>query len=322
MAGIAGIHVRASVSFMDSPRFLKLSFDAQALWLHLHKYAIREKREFLPPEYDLENIAYFLHKPEDQIASALQELTKGDRPIINTLQDGRIRVRGAREKQPLSWRDESDEAEIWNSENHEDQVDVCAFAQKVVNGQTLARNKDTRTRNKRGANAARTRANANRREENRKENKRSRSERGGAASSLPDWGLAANSDTPFDARVAPEVLEAFEGQCLGWSGPGEDEAKSKAMQILAADPPRVFAYVDEINKKNLQRPWTQLGMMITTLHPIDDKCHDAAKKLIRKIESRPATPGGNGQPVQLGEVDIKAAKDLGMPEASKKKRRK
>jgi len=298
MAGINGIHVRASVAFLDSPRMLKLTDAAQALWLHLHKYALAEKREFLPIDYDTDAIAAMRQRTESEIRLALDELTAGPRPIINELNDGRIRVRGAREKQPLGWRDETDAAETWNLENPEDPVEIEDFGRAYQSGQK--RKSETgksqgvpRSQRKRTANAPQTRgkrtANAPRlqiedktREEKNRQTQRVR--RSTDADSTPDGESAPTSLPPPEDRIDSRLVRRFDERTNGWGDEDKSpEIRDRALSLMALQADRILAYVAEINKKAPSRPWVMLRKWMRDLRDPNDRLLDQAKRDVRYL---------------------------------------
>jgi hypothetical protein len=322
MAGIGGSHVRAATAFTRSERFLRYSTDAQSLWLHLQSLAVDMKCEFLPEEYTPGAIARSWGHSLDQTKAALDELTGKTglrRPIVNVIsvQFGDeepvelIRARGAREKQPVGWKDESDLARVWNEANPEDLIDVDAFSRARVNRRAEeggSQDKDskrvpqtprkctanaTQTRSKRAANGAEkvgkvlataSRLPDRREEKRRKENKGIRSANAtGARPELPKGSGDAGNDNGTD----PRLVETFDGFVTGWGNPPDldHDPRKRAMMYLGADPPRLLAHVMEISGDAIRfkKPWNELTDRLAKAKPPDDKFHDKAKKLIRKV---------------------------------------
>jgi hypothetical protein len=133
----AGPFVRFEVDFLlNDARYMRLSDGAQATYLYLQACALRCRSEFLPPEYDIAEIAMARRREEHQIAAALDELTSGPRALIGVLPDGRYRVVGVRDQHGdrFRWRDERDDAVVWNEEHADDNVDVESFAETEIAG--------------------------------------------------------------------------------------------------------------------------------------------------------------------------------------------
>lgn len=172
-----GPHVRARCSFLGGPRYLRLPPESQALWWQLMKIALEERREFLPPEYDIEAIALAWHQSVETTTRALNAILGSTRPIISQLHAGDcgkcspsvhpeaeqpdadpfgrqtyctchpiLRVRGARQWAPVSWVDEIAVAKAWNRQNPTDEIDLADFVEikKLADGTVV------RSRAKRG----------------------------------------------------------------------------------------------------------------------------------------------------------------------------
>lgn len=328
MAGIGGSHVRAATAFVRSARFVRYSPAARALWLHLQSLAVDMKTEFLPEEWDIDAIARDFGSTPEVVQAALDELTGATgkrRPIINTIEidfgDGPVtlvRARGAREKQPVGWKDESDLARVWNETNEGDQVDTEQFAARAVNRRTEeggsqpgTKSKVPQTRTKRKANATRSptkrKANAPQtagkviadaarlpdiREEKRREQGHSRSKGSANAgdSSPPSptgSATAADNGSTADGNGAdPRLVKRFDTLTAPWRQSSESLAmRKRALMFLSADAPRVFSHVLEIDRNALKHKdeWSELTRRLMKIEPAKDEYHDAAKKLIRQV---------------------------------------
>jgi hypothetical protein len=324
MAGIGGAHVRGATAFLGSERFIRYSPNAQALWMQLQRIAVDLKCEFLPEEYTTAAIARAWGQPPELVAAALAELTGETglrRPIVNTLevQFGEddavtlIRARGAREKQPVGWKDETDLARLWNEANPEDLVDVEDFKRVEVNRRTneggsqpgdkkRVQQKPTKrtakakqTRSKRGKTAPQTLGNVlsetphlpDRREEKRRENRHSQSERAATASpDLPSGSAdsVANDGNGNGNGTDPRLVKRFDALTVAWRQASDTlSARKRAVMFLSADPPRVLAHVLEIDSdvQKYTDAWDELTSRLTKFRSPQDKYHDRAKKLVR-----------------------------------------
>lgn len=327
MAGIGGSHVRAATAFVRSARFVRYSPVARALWLHLHAIAIDMKAEFLPEEYTVDEVARDFARPPDETQAALDELVGATglrRPIINTIEidfgDGPvmlIRARGAREKQPVGWKDESDLARAWNEANPEDQVILEGFERYVVNRRTeeggsqpKGQKKVPQTRTKRKPKAARSQskrngdapqtvgnvlANASQvpdiREEKTRENKHLQREcaanAGDSSPPLPSGAsTAANgNDNNGDGAPDPRLVSRFDKLIAGWGKTNDDAPRKRALMFLSADPPRVIAHVMEIDSdvQKYPTPWAELGHRLTKVIAPEAEYTKRAEKLIAAV---------------------------------------
>jgi hypothetical protein len=324
MAGIGGAHVRAATAFLGSERFLRYSPAAQALWTQLHRIAVELKREFLPEEYTPAAIARAWGQPVDLVKSALHELANTKRPIINTLdvQFGEddpvtlVRVRGAREKQPVGWKDESDLARLWNEANPEDLVEVEAFSQVRVNRRTEeggsqpgATKRSSQTSRKRTASAKQSQSKRgkvapqkagdvladaarlpDRREEKTRENSDLQSKPPADPSPPLPTGASTAGGKDSGNGLDPRLTSRFDKLTVGWGTPPDDPTKGRkrALLFLGADAARLLSHVLEIDSdvQKYKDAWAELTRRLVKFEmPRDEKYYDRAKKLVRAVTS-------------------------------------
>jgi hypothetical protein len=294
----------------------------------LQSLALDLKCEFLPEEYTVAAIARDWAQPVDVTQRALDELTGKTglkRPIINTLEVSfdeeepvtLVRVRGAREKQPVGWKDESDLARVWNETYPGDQIVTVDFERRVVNrrleeggSQLKSKSGVQQMQSKRIANAVRSSRKRNRsaaqpldevlatvphlpdsrEEKTREENTDVRSANvDGAAPELPTGSASAATDDGNSDGPGAKLKERFDDLIVGWGEPktnGDHDPRKRAMMFLSADPPRLFANVLDINDNPVayKRPWDELGKRLArAAMPKKKKYHTEASEIIGSV---------------------------------------
>jgi len=103
---------------LQDMRYTTLSDGAQALYVWLTAQALEARREVLNREYgDVPSLSSVRRRRKPAIAAALKQLTTGDRPLVEILPDGKVRVVGIRKVhgKNFGWNEEPQLVDMYHS---------------------------------------------------------------------------------------------------------------------------------------------------------------------------------------------------------------
>lgn len=103
-----GLYVRFECNFLlNDIRITRLDDASFRFYVLVESVALTERREVLPVEYDLDELAWRFRRDPDWAAHAREALTGGSDPLLEVLDDGRIWVKGVQKKHgnKIKWRD-------------------------------------------------------------------------------------------------------------------------------------------------------------------------------------------------------------------------
>lgn len=282
------LHVRFEVAFiLHDPRMTRLSDGGMALYLRLEALAASERREILPLDYDVQELAWRFRREPAEIEASLAELGEGRRPLVVRVSDGRIRIVGLQAKHPqIRWKPDplidatdTDGQQVVPVGDH--MVDSCDQVDISYNcvGTEQKRTEENPPLTPPG--------NAHQLDHVVDACSQVSSEAAVAVQPFATQPTARPSDEAYGDIASSSSPEArvFADLTANWNGTNDTKrltATALARSRLEDSGPLVLAHVLEISgDRRVERPWAVLQKRLLDKKPPSDPSVERAKTLLR-----------------------------------------
>jgi len=285
-----GLYLRFECEFMlDDIRMVRLSGEAFRFYVLLSAQALRLRREILPQEYDVQELAYRFRRTTEEIEGWLDELAAGAEgrdPLVYRLPDGRIRVLGIQKKhgEQIKWKDDPHLIAMQPDDNWPTSGSQSPYIRQPVDGQ-LTTYEDSDTHPPQSPPAMRTASDGQPPNDRQQE----------AEPNATPVDSNNGSQRPSESESVPISLvgaaerQAFDSLTESWNG-DVNEARSEDLRRLIdahlkAEPFIVLGHVLDIAKdKSVRSGYAVLGKRLRKGVAPPDTLVDRAKLEVRAYQ--------------------------------------